>query len=314
MRPAPAPATRSPAATAQRSLVPASAPIVFVALWSTGFVAARYATQDNGPLAFLAVRLALAGGALTVAAAVGRAAWPRGHALGTSVAAGLGLHAAYLGGVFVAIDLGMSPALSALIGGLHPVATSVVAHLWFAERLVRRQWWGVVLGLVGVALFTAFRLGGSEAALPATALAAMAVALAGMVGGTLVQRLHNAQVALLPGTAVHYLASAVVLGVLATTVERRPIEVTTTFVAAQLWAVAVLSIGAVLLMLWLLRARAAAAVSSLFFLTPAFSAVEAWVLFGDALGAVTLAALVVSALGVLLVVKPASVREPVPAA
>ena len=284
--------------------------MVFVVLWSTGFVAARYAIEDNGPLAFVAVRLALAGTALAVAARVTGARWPTGRALHTSVVAGLGLQAAFVGGVFVAIDLGMSPVLSALIGGLHPVVTSVVAHLWFGERLGRRQWFGVALGLAGVALFTASRLSGTEAALPAAALVAMAVALGGIVSGTLVQRLRNAEVPLLPGTAVQYLASAAVVGVLAVAVERQPIEVTATFVAAQVWAVGVLSIGAVLLMLWLLRARAAAAVSSLFFLTPAFSAVEAWVLFGDTLDVVTVGALVVSAVGVLLVVRPVPAADP----
>ena len=289
-----------------RPLLLLVAPFVFVVLWSTGFVVARYATQDNGPLAFVAVRFSLAGLGLGVAGVLTRSRWPRGPALRTTAVAGLGLQAAYVAGVFVAIDLGMSPALSALISALHPVVTSVVAHLWFGEGLRARQWWGVALGVTGVAVFTAERLSGSEAALPLAALAAMAVALAGIVGGTLLQRLRNAEVSLLPGAAVQYLVSAVVLALLALTVERQPIRLTGTFVLAQAWAVGVLSVGAVLLMLWLLRARAAAAVSSLFFLTPAFSAVEAWFLFGDTLGPITVGALVVSAVGVLLVVRPVS--------
>lgn len=290
-------ASRSP-------LVAAGGPVVFVVLWSTGFVVARYATQDNGPLAFVAVRFTLAGLGLTLAAWATGASWPRASALRTTATAGLGLQAAYVAGVFVAIDQGMSPALAALISGLHPVVTSVVAHQWFGEGIGARQWCGVALGLSGVAVFTADRLVGTEAALPATALLAMAASLAGIVGGTLLQRLRNTQVSLLPGAAVQYLASAAVLLVLAVSIERRPIAITANFVLAQAWAVGVLSVGAVLLMLWLLRARAASAVSSLFFLTPALSAVEAWVLFGDVLNATTIGALAVSAVGVLLVVRP----------
>lgn len=286
------------------AVVAVAAPMVFVVLWSTGFVVARYATEDNGPLAFVAVRFAVAGVGLALAAWATGAGWPRGSALRTTAVAGLGLQAAYVAGVFVAIDQGMSPALAALISGLHPVVTSVVAHLWFGERIGTSQWAGVALGLTGVTVFTADRLVGTEAALPATALVAMAVSLAGIVGGTLLQRLRNAEVSLLPGAAVQYLASAAVLIVLAAAVERRPVELTATFVLAQAWAVGVLSIGAVLLMLWLLRASAASAVSSLFFLVPALSAVEAWVLFGDRLNATTVVALAVSAVGVLLVVRP----------
>jgi drug/metabolite transporter (DMT)-like permease len=305
------PATPAANWSDRSQLLATLAPVVFVVLWSTGFVAARYATQDNGPLAFLTVRLAIAGVGLALAARLSGASWPGAVGLRTSAWAGLGLHAAYLGGVFVAIDLGMSPALSALIAGLHPVVTSLVAARWFGEHLAPRQWAGVGLGLAGVALFTGDRLAGTEAALPVAALAAMAVSLAGIVIGTLVQRRRNAQVALLPGTAVQYLASAGLLGVLAVTVERQPLAVTPTFVLAQLWAIGVLSVGAVLLMLWLLRSRAAATVSSLFFLTPSLSALEAWLLFGDTLNAVTVVALAVSAVGVLLVVRP--VRPPVTA-
>lgn len=276
-----------------------AAPALFVVLWSTGFIVARYSTRDAGPLTFLSVRTALAAAVLLVASRViGEAMIDRRQA-GWQAVAGLGMHAMYLGGVFVAIDHGLPSGVSALIAALHPVVTALGAYLLLGERLSRRQVLGVALGAAGVAAVVVER-GGVGDGVSATALLAMAIAVVGMSAGTLVQRRHGQGVPLLAGTVVQYAASSAVLGVVAVGAEGWRIELTANTVGSMAWAVGVLSIAAVLVMLWLLRRQAAAQVSSLFFLTPALSTVEGAVLFGERLGAVSVAGLTVGVVGVNL--------------
>jgi drug/metabolite transporter (DMT)-like permease len=119
-----------------------------VLLWSTGFIVARYATRDAGPLTFLAVRMVIAASLLALVAVGTRS--PRPSAVQTRwlVVSGLGMHAVYLGGVFIAIDLGMPSGVGALIAGLHPVVTALAARRVLHEQLVRLQWIGVGLGFL----------------------------------------------------------------------------------------------------------------------------------------------------------------------
>ena len=283
------------------------APASFVLLWSTGFLVARYATDDSGPFTFLTVRTAIASAVLFVAVRLLREPPVPRAALRGQVMVGVGMHAMYLGGVFAAIDLGLPAGLSALIAGLHPVATALVARIALGERLDVRQRFGTVLGMVGVVSVVIDR-GVAGADVSVGALAAMAVAVLGMVGGTIIQRRSGGAAPLVGGTAVQYAATTVVLAVPAVLVERWDFAPTSQTFLSLAWAVGVLSVAAVLIMLWLLRRRAAASVSSLFFLTPALSTVGAAVLFGERLGWPSLVGLAVAAAGVWLVTVP--VRSP----
>jgi len=276
------------------------APAIFVALWSTGFVVARYATTDAGPLTFLCVRMFIAAGFLWLIATGLRA--PRMKPTDWSAAAivGVFMHAIYLGGVFVAIDLGLPSGLSALIAGLHPVATSVAARVFLREQLSRKQITGVFLGLVGVCAVIIEKLESADGGVTAGAMIAMMVSIFGLTVGTLVQRARGIEMPLLRGTATQYLASGVVLAVVSGLREDWQIEVTRYTVWAMLWAVVVLSLGAVLLMMTLLARHSAAKVSSLFFLTPALSTIESAILFGERLGILALCGLVIAILGVRL--------------
>lgn len=275
-------------------------PVTFVLLWSTGFIVARYATDDSGPLTFLTLRLALSGIILFgVATALSAPAIDRSQAAWAGIV-GIGLHAVYLGGVFVAIGWGLPSGVSALIGGLHPVVTAVSARFALGERLRPAQWLGVALGFAGVVAVVVDRLSAGVSGITAGALAAMVISVAGMSTGTVVQRARGATMPLLRGTAVQYAVSSMVLLVPAVVWERFEFDLTWRFVLSMAWAVGVLSLAAVLLMLWLLQRRAAASVSSLFFLTPALSALEAAVLFGERLGALALVGLAVALCGVAL--------------
>lgn len=283
----------------------AAAPYVFVLLWSTGFVVARYGTDDAGPFTFLALRLAIASVLLAVVALVVRA--PRISWEGAKWAAvsGLGMHALYLGGVFLAISWGMPSGVSALIAGLHPVVTTVNARWLLHERLKRWQWFGVMLGFTGVIVVVVDHLANASAGVTLGTLICSAVSVGGMSMGTLVQRRHGSTMPLLWGTVVQYTASSLVLFVGIGTYEGFRFHVTTRSVFALLWALLVLSTAAVLIMLWLLQRHAAVKVSSLFFLTPALSTLESVLLFGEKLGALVVVGLVIALTGVSLTLRAA---------
>ena len=283
-----------------RSTLVSVVPVIFVALWSTGFVVARYATTDAFPLTFLCVRMFIAAALLWMIATAIRA--PRMKPIDWSAAAIIGvfMHAIYLGGVFVAIDNGLPSGLSALIAGLHPVATSVSARIFLHERLSGSQILGVFLGLLGVLAVVVEKLGDANGGVTFIAMLAMVISILGLTVGTLLQRARGIEMPLLRGTATQYLASGVVLAIMSGLFEDWQIEVTRYTVWAMLWAVVVLSLGAVLLMMTLLARHSAAKVSSLFFLTPALSTIESAILFGERLGILALCGLVIAILGVRL--------------
>ncbi len=281
------------------SRLAAVAPALFVVLWSTGFIVARYGTKDAGPLTFLAIRTAIAAGILFVLSRVtkeARLSWPQ---IRVQWIVGAGIHAMYLGGVFVAIDHGLPSGVSALIAALHPVVTTVLGRIVLGEELTGRRILGVALGCVGVVAVVVER-GGAADGISAVALVAMSIAVFGMSGGTLIQRRSATGVPLLAGTAWQYAATTAILGVFAVLSEGWDFTVTTRSMLSLAWAVGVLSLAAILIMLWLLHRQAASQVSSLFFLTPALSTVEGAILFGEELGALSMLGLVVAILGVWL--------------
>ena len=282
------------------------APAIFVALWSTGFVVARYATTDAGPLTFLCVRMFIAAGLLWLIATGLRAPRMARSDWSAATIVGIFMHAIYLGGVFVAIDLGLPSGLSALIAGLHPVATSVAARVFLREQLSRKQIVGVFLGLVGVCAVVIEKLDATDSGVTTGAMIAMMVSILGLTVGTLVQRAFGKEMPLLRGTATQYLASGVVLAVASGFSESWRFEITSNTVFSMLWAVFVLSLGAVLLMMTLLARHTAAKVSSLFFLTPALSTIEGAILFDERLGALALVGLVIAIFGVRLTMQTAA--------
>jgi drug/metabolite transporter (DMT)-like permease len=282
----------------------ALAPALFVLLWSTGFVGAKYVLPDTEPFTFLLVRLALAGALLAALAAATRSAWPATPAAWRHAAvAGLLLHAGYLGGVFWAIDRGVPAGVSAVVVSLQPVITAILVLVLLGERVGRRAWLGLVLGLAGVALVVLpGTLGDAgSVALPAAGVAACLVALASGTAGALYQKRHGDEVPLLAGTAVQYAACTAVFAVLAPATEELRMRTTTELVLGAAWLVLALSVGAILLLLTLLRRGSATRVTSLYYLVPPATALEAWLLLDERLGAVELAGMVVAVAGVALV-------------
>jgi len=278
-------------------------PWLFVALWSTGFVVARFATNDASPLTFLAIRMTIAAAILAILAKA--IAAPRISAPQARVAAVVGvcMHAVYLGGVFIAIDRGLPSGLGALIAGLHPVVTAVFGRVLLRERLRSSQWLGVMLGLLGVVAVVIEKLEDGSDSVTTGALVAMGLSVLGMSAGTLVQRARGKDMPLLRGTSTQYWGAAIALLVAIPLVDDSSVHITGQFLGALAWATLVLSLGAVLIMMRLLASHSAARVSSLFFLTPALSALEGAVLFGERLGPLAIVGLVVAAAGVWLTMR-----------
>ncbi len=284
-------------------------PALFVLLWSTGFIGARLGLPHAGPLTFLSVRYVIAAALLAAIALAMRAPWPsRRSDVVHYVTAGLLVHAVYLGGVFTAISLGIEAGVSALIVSVQPLLVAALAGLLFGERVSARQWFGLVLGLVGVSLVVAQKLGGGLGA--TWGAVACIVALAAITAGTLYQKRHGAGMDLRTGTAIQFLACAVATAPLALHYEQFKIDWTIEFVIALAWLVLVLSLGAVSLLFLLIRRGAAASVSSLFFLTPSCTALIAWPLFGERLGATALFGMVLTLVGVALATLPSGRAAP----
>ena len=281
-----------------------AAPAFFVALWSTGFIVARYGTRDAGPFTFLTVRLFIAALILFVLArAMGHEQLSRSE-MGVAAFVGLGMHALYLGGVFFAVSRGLPSGVTALIAGTQPVLTSVAGRWLLKEKLSSRQWVGIVVGLVGVLAVVVDKSRSSSGEITAVALVAMSISVLGMASGTLLQRARGTSMPLLAGTAMQYIAAGVVLAVIAVVDEGWRFGNTAQSWFATVWAVGVLSIAAVLLMLFLLARQAAARVSSLFFLTPALSTVEGAILFDERLGVFAIIGFATAAVGVYLTTAP----------
>ncbi|MEO8488058.1 MAG: DMT family transporter [Betaproteobacteria bacterium] len=276
-------------------------PALFVVLWSTGFVVAKLGLPDAPPFHFLAVRMVAVALLMAAIAFVTGARWPSARdALHSGVAA-LMVHGLYLGGVFVAIAGGMPAGTIAMLVGLQPIVTVLIAHGWLGEKVVLRQWLGLALGFAGVALVVRHKLGFSG---DLSGLVPALVALAGISVGTLYQKRHLGHVDLRAGAAIQYAVCAAAFVPLAL-FEAGSIRWTPSFGFALAWSVLVLSAGAISLLYVLLRHGAAANVAALFFLVPPVTALMAWTLFGETLDALALGGMVLIALGVALARAPA---------
>src|SRR5215472_10641778 len=287
-------------------------PALFVLLWSTGFIAAKYGLPYAPPLHFLLYRFALVGLLMAAVAMLTSAPWPSTLAqAGHVVVAACLVHGTYLGGVFVALARGMPAGTAAMLLGLQPIFTMLLARGRLGERVVPRQWLGLSLGVAGVWLVVWHKAALTD---DGNALAAIVIALAGISVGTLYQKRHCAHVDLRSGAAIQFSACALIYLPLALVLEHVPVRLTPEFAFALGWSVLVLSVGAISLLYWLLRHGAAANVASLFFLVPAVTALMAWLMFGETLDTLAAAGMVLIGAGVALARQPQPIGDVEPAA
>lgn len=285
------------------------APLLFVLLWSTGFIGAKLGLPHAPPLGFLATRYAFVVALMAVAALWVRAPWPQGaRAWGHLAVAGLLVHAVYLGGVFTGISQGLPAGVSSLVVGLQPLLTAVGAGWVLGETVRPKQWLGLVLGLVGVVLVLSSRLAGAGLDLQTLGhlvhlpgLPAALVALLGITAGTLYQKRYCPSFDFRTGAVAQFLPCLLVTGALAWATEDRAIDWSSgAFVFALGWLVLVLSLGAVGLLNILIRSGSAVNVASLFYMVPPCTAVVAWALFGEALSPVAMVGMAIAMAGVYL--------------
>jgi drug/metabolite transporter (DMT)-like permease len=277
------------------------APALFVLLWSTGFVGAKYGLPYADPFIFLSVRILIAAILLFALARILKMPVGIGRqAVARSGLIGFFLHACYLGGVFYAIAQGLPAGVAAVVTSLQPVLVSVFAVKVLGEQLRRTQIAGLLTGLVGVVLV----LGPSiDAQISTPAIIAILIALMGSTTATLLQKKLGADIPLISGTAYQYLFSGCVLGLIAFATQETSITWNLRFTLAFVWLIVILSVGAILLLLWLLNTGSAAKVSSLFYLVPPATAIEAFFLFGEKVNTQGFLGIGITALGVWLVMR-----------
>jgi len=275
-----------------------AAPAVFVLLWSSGFVGAKFGLPYAEPMTLLAIRMAAVVSLLGIVVLTTRPAWPSLSGALHSIVTGLLMHGCYLGGVFVAIDRRLPAGLAALVVSLQPILTATMANRLLGERVIARQWIGLVLGVAGVYLVVMARTAGETSI---AAWAAIAVALAGITIGTLYQKRFGGGIDWRTGFLFQYGGAGLLFGLGALLFEQRAVHWSPELLLVLGWLVFVLSFGAVWLLYFLIRSAAASRVVSLFYLTPPVTAVMAWALFDESLQPVAIAGMAVCVAGVFLV-------------
>ncbi len=281
------------------------APAIFVMLWSTGFIGSRYGIPFAEPFTLTFVRMVVVVTILLTVSLAMRAPWPTSFSTAAHIAvAGLLVHATYLSGVLYAITLKLPLGFVAMIAGLQPVLTAVLAQLLLNERLNIKQWLGMALGLAGVVLviISKYSLGTPNWA----GLGMAGIALTGITLGTLYQKRFCANMDLRTGGVIQYSATGLVVLVLALMFETMRIDWTPQFMFSILWLAVVLSIGAIGLLYVMIRRGAASKVASLFFLTPSVTALMAFILFGESIAWLGIAGLALTTMGVALVMRAAN--------
>ena len=289
-----------------------TAPALFVLLWSTGFTGIRYGIPYAPPFTFIAVRMAIASVLLALISLVITKRFMHDlPTIGKSSLVGVTIHGAYLGGCFYGVKQGMPAGITALICSLQPVLVSVFSSIFFQEKLSARKWFGLALGLAGLVLVIAPKLQSTgDQGLPMSGVIAVFIALLGGTSGTLLQKKFGAGVEVLSGTSWQYVATGILMTSLALIFEGgESITWNASFVFSLIWLIVALSIGAILILYFLLARSSASSVSSLYYLVPAVTAVEAYFLFGEKIGLVTAVGTLVTIAGVALVVRQGRARE-----
>ena len=277
-------------------------PVVFVLIWSTGFIVARYGMPNSPPFTFLLWRYVFSILCFVVWVKWARVPWPQSRTQwGHLAVTGVLMHAGYLGGVWAAVKVGMGAGLTALIVSLQPVLTAI----WLSARggyVSRRQWQGLTLGFVGLAMVVSRKLEGGIEVTP-WSLTMITMALASITTGTLYQKRFVQACDVRSANAVQLMAAYVVTLPLAL-METEPALWNAEMTWAMAWSVLALTLGGSSLFYMLIQRGAAASVTSLLYLVPPTTAVMAWFLFDEPITLVTLVGIVVTAAGVSLVVRP----------
>lgn len=286
-----------------------AAPGVFVLLWSTGFIGSKLGSPYAEPMVFLSIRFAAVLPLLAGIAVLLGARWPSGaRAIGHCIVTGMLVHGVYLGGVFWAIDNGMPAGASAIVVGLQPVLTALAAAPLLRERILPRHWGGIVMGSLGLTLVLGPKLGEAGSGIDAETVTAAFAAVLAISLGTVYQKRFVPTTNLMSATFWQYVGALLVTVPLAF-FESWTVIWSGEFLFALGWLTLVLSIGAILLLMFLIRQGAVSEVASLFYLVPVATTIEGYFLFGETLTPVQIAGMALVVFAVLVIRrKPAGAK------
>lgn len=277
------------------------APAIFVLLWSTGWVVAKYAAVFADPLTFLALRYSLAILLFIGFCAVAGARWPRSPGvIGHAVVSGVFLHGLYLGAVWWAIGEGVPAAISGIIAGLQPLMTAAVAPLLIGENPSRQQKIGLALGFFGIALAVLPKVLAVDTEIHLLPVVVNVLGMAAVTYGTLYQKRHLQTGDIRAIAALQYVGALIVTVPLALMLEDLRVSWNLELVAALAWSVLGLSMGAIALLLYLIRRGQVSRAASLIYLVPPLAAVQAALFFGEALTWPMIVGTVIAVTGVYL--------------
>ncbi|OUS24136.1 EamA family transporter ['Osedax' symbiont bacterium Rs2_46_30_T18] len=283
-----------------------AAPFLFVWLWSTGFVGAKYGLPYIEPFFMLLVRFAIVVVIFYLLVQIMRAKWLDKAQIAQQLLVGTLIHGGYLGGVFFAIKQGVPAGLAAIIVGLQPIVTTLACWLFLKQQINRSQLAGLSLGFVGISLVIVEKNAIDTSSLSALGIFACIVALICISAGTLLQKQYSEKVPLLAGSFYQYIGATLVVAVLSFSMETQTVIYSLELLAAMGWLIFGLSVLAILLLLYMIREGEVAKVTSYFYLVPPAAVIQTWWLFDESLGALALTGCICTVLGVYLVVKKAS--------
>lgn len=273
-------------------------PPLFVLLWATGFIGARYAMPWAEPFTFLATRFLIAFALLAIVVVVWRSRKTTLAGALHAMLAGVLMHGVYLGGVFWAIHRGMPSGISALIVGLQPLITALMAAPILGEKVLPKHWLGLGLGFIGVVVVLWPKFASIGGGITPATLAAALVSVAGMSLGTILQKRFGDRTDPVSSTMYQYLGAAPLMIAGSLLFETQAVIINGELIFAMAWLVLVLSIGAIFLLLYMIRRGEMSKVASLFYLVPAVTAIIAWMLFGESLTPLQIAGMALTTVGV----------------
>lgn len=278
-------------------------PVIFVVLWSSGFVGARFGLQYAEPATLLSLRMMANVAVFIVLIAFMRRRIPMGKDLLHASVVGLLIHGCYLGGTYQAISMGMPAGLCALLVGIQPILTAVLLVGFSNQRLIASQWFGLMVGFVGISLVLMGNVEWQNDEHQLVAICFTLTALVGITLGTLYQKRFCHNVDMIGGALVQYAASAILFSTIAWNTETMEVMWVPEFFAVMAWLVIVLSVFAILLLLFMVKSGESSKVASTFYLVPPVTAIQAWLVFNESFDWLGAFGFALAAIAVYLVVR-----------
>ena len=272
--------------------------ITFIFLWASAFVAAKLGLDDAGPFSMLTVRFAIVSFIFASIVFIFRTKWPKWNEIPYIALVGILLHGLYLGGVFFSIKQGTSAGISSLIVSLHPVLTCILAIFLIGEKITLDRWAGIFLGFIGVILVVWPRIGGE---LPLIGFLSCFVALIAISFATIIQKRFLENMDILGGNSIQAIFAALFFLMLVLLMEPFKFNLTLDLFISMTWLIVLVSLGAISILMILIKRGEMSSTASLFFLAPPVSAILGYIVFGEELNALGIFGFIITCTGVWIV-------------